>query len=122
MKTLKTLLILVIMLTGPFSFGNSNENCCPDTTNAHLASSSVQMQLDQVQMESNLISVNLPSLEPNVSAKLIKQRNMLEQVQMETERLENIHSWPFLEQLKIKLNLREENAGQQPTEDTSIKL
>lgn len=63
MKTLKTLLILVIMLTGQFSFGNSNENCCPDTTNAHLATSSVQMQLDQVQKESNLMSVSLPSLE-----------------------------------------------------------
>ena len=122
MKTLKTLLILVIMLTGQFSFGNSNENCCPDTTNAHLATSSVQMQLDQVQWESNLMSVSLPSLETNVSTKLFKQRNMLDQIQLDTERLENTYSWPFLEQLRVKLNLSVEDAGQEQTEDTTIKL
>ena len=122
MKTLKTLLILVIMLTGQFSFGNSNENCCPDTTNAHLATSSVQMQLDQVQWESNLMSVSLPSLETNVSTKLFKQRNMLDQIQLETEILENTYSWPFLEQLRVKLNLSVEDAGQEQTEDTIIKL
>jgi len=122
MKTLKTLLILVIMLTGQFSFGNSNENCCPDTTNAHLATSSVQVQLDQVQKESNLMSVSLPSLETNVSTKLFKQRNMLDQIQLETERLENTYSWPFLEQLRVKLNLSVEDAGQEQTEDTTIKL
>ncbi|MBP9883849.1 MAG: hypothetical protein KBF32_10620 [Chitinophagales bacterium] len=122
MKTLKTLLILVIMLTGQFSFGNSNENCCPDTTNAHLATSSVQMQLDQVQKESNLMSVSLPSLETNVSTKLFKQRNMLDQIQLETERLENTYSWPFLEQLRVKLNLSVEDAGLEQTEDTTIKL
>lgn len=122
MKTLKTLLILVIMLTGQFSFGNSNENCCPDTTNAHLATSSVQVQLDQVQKESNLMSVSLPSLETNVSTKLFKQRNMLDQIQLETERLENTYSWPFLEQLRVKLNLSVEDAGLEQTEDTTIKL
>ena len=122
MKTLKTLLILVIMLTGQFSFGNSNENCCPDTTNAHLATSGVQMQLDQVQMESNQMLVSLPSLEHNVSTKLIKQRNMLDQIQLETEILENTYSWPFLEQLRVKLNLSVEDAGQEQTEDTIIKL
>jgi hypothetical protein len=122
MKTLKTLLILVIMLTGQFSFGNSNENCCPDTTNAHLANSSVQVQLDQVQKESNLMSVSLPSLETNVSTKLFKQRNMLDQIQLETERLENTYSWPFLEQLRVKLNLSVEDSGQEQTEDTTIKL
>ena len=122
MKTLKTLLILVIMLTGQFSFGNSNENCCPDTTNAHLATSSVQMQLDQVQKESNLMSVSLPSLETNVSTKLFKQRNMLDQIQLETERLKNTYSWPFLEQLRVKLNLSVEDAGLEQTEDTTIKL
>ena len=122
MKTLKTLLSLVIMLTGQFSFGNSNENCCPDTTNAHLATSSVQVQLDQVQKESNLMSVSLPSLETNVSTKLFKQRNMLDQIQLETERLENTYSWPFLEQLRVKLNLSVEDAGQEQTEDTTIKL
>ncbi|MBK6484552.1 MAG: hypothetical protein IPG01_15790 [Chitinophagaceae bacterium] len=64
MKTLKTLLILVIMLTGQFSLETVMKIVARIPTNAHLATSSVQMQLDQVQKESNLMSVSLPSLEP----------------------------------------------------------
>lgn len=122
MKTLRTLFLLVIILTGQLSYGTGNENCCPDTTNARILAASTQMQLDEVQLASNQADILVPTLAHSVTAKLMSQRTMLEQVQMETERLEDVHAWPLRKQLETKLRLRVQHAGQDSTEDAIIKL
>ncbi|MEO6168539.1 MAG: hypothetical protein ABIO46_15635 [Chitinophagales bacterium] len=88
MKTFKTLLILVIMLSGHLSFGTGNESCCPDTTSIQLQASNAQLQLDQMQVESHLVIAKVPSLSTNVYQKLGKQQDMLDKVQLETEKLD----------------------------------
>lgn len=122
MKTLRTLFLLVIILTGQLSYGTGYENCCPDTTNARILAASTQMQLDEVQLASNQADILVPTLAHSVTAKLMSQRTMLEQVQMETERLEDVHAWPLRKQLETKLRLRVQHAGQDSTEDAIIKL
>lgn len=88
MKTFKTLLILVIMLSGHLSFGTGNETCCPDSTSVDLLASSAQLQLDQMQVESQLVIAKVPSLSSTVFLKLGNQQDMLDRLQFETEKLD----------------------------------
>lgn len=106
MKTFKTMMILAIMLSVQFSFGTGNETCCPDTSSVHLLASKTQQQLDQIQSESQIEIAKVPSLQSYVAKKLMKQQTMMDEVQVETQRLEGLLLPSLKKQLEVKLNSR----------------
>ncbi|MEP7128227.1 MAG: hypothetical protein ABI729_05140 [Chitinophagales bacterium] len=87
MKTLKSILFLVILLTTQLTYGAGNECCNPDTSSVQLLALNSQQQLDYLHCQSLLVGVNIPSLERNVTLKLGKEKRMLDQVQLESEML-----------------------------------
>ncbi|MBX7108543.1 MAG: hypothetical protein K1X61_07855 [Chitinophagales bacterium] len=89
MKTLKSLLFLLLLVTSQFSFGAENDCCYPDTSKVQLVAMSAQQQLDYLQCESHAVIAKVPSLEKIVTIKLGNLVYMLEQVQMESEQLGN---------------------------------
>ncbi|HZX74533.1 MAG TPA: hypothetical protein VFE57_08940 [Cyclobacteriaceae bacterium] len=111
MKTLKTVLILIIMLSGRLSFGSGNETCCPDTTNASIVASNSQMQLDLLQSESYEVQVAVPSLHNLVMKKLERNEQLLNQVQEESERMDaqQFSSFPKLVEFRLNSRLLELN-------------
>lgn len=111
MKTLKTVLILIIMLSGRLSFGSGNETCCPDTTSTSIAASSSQMQLDLLQSESYKVQVAVPSLHTLVTKKLERNEQILNQLQQDSERMDarQFSSFPKLVELKLNSRLLELN-------------
>lgn len=87
MKTLKSFLFMLLLLTGQLSFGSGNDCCYPDTSKVQLVAMSAQQQLDYLQCESHSVIAKVPSLEKLVTLKLGNLVYMLEQVQLESEQL-----------------------------------
>lgn len=106
MKTMTPLLFLVLLLSGQLSFGSGSGCCIPDSSSIQLIASSLQQQLDYLECESHIITVKVPSLESKVALKLSNKKMMLEQMQIETEKLDTSLTSISLEQLLNKLKSR----------------
>ncbi|MBK9729704.1 MAG: hypothetical protein IPO83_00160 [Chitinophagaceae bacterium] len=106
MKTLKSILFLVILLTTQLTYGAGNEGCHPDTTSVQLSVLNSQQQLDYLQCQSLLVGVNIPSLGTNVTLKLGKEKHMLDLMQLETEMLNASLLTTNVKQLQSTLNNR----------------
>lgn len=97
------------MLTGQLSYGTGDKNCCPDTTyttSVQLLALTAQTELDQLQAESLLMDVKVPSLQLSLVFKMPTKKNILENMHEESDLLDNKWANSLAAQLEVQLKSR----------------
>ena len=96
------------MLTSQLSY-SGEKNCCPELTtieHVQMLNSKDEIQLDQLQAESVLMDVKLPSLERSLALKMPPKKSMLEQMHTESGLLNQEWSSALPIQLEAQLKSR----------------
>jgi hypothetical protein len=96
------------MLTSQLSY-SGEKNCCPELTtieHVQMLNSKDEIQLDQLQAESILMDVKLPSLERSLALKMPPKKSMLEQMHTESGLLNQEWSTALPIQLEAQLKSR----------------